>query len=118
MLKPIGLTEGHYECRKLDETLPVLAELCAMKLVERHDGQAILQHPNTPWKLVVHEGGADAPDKPHNNHYGLRVASDKEVTKAEAKEVRTLVKSLREQMRAKYAPNKKGKTDKSQAKDV
>src|SRR5437899_2076889 len=42
MLKPIGLTHGHYECRKLDETLPVLTELCAMKVVERGDGEAIL----------------------------------------------------------------------------
>jgi catechol 2,3-dioxygenase-like lactoylglutathione lyase family enzyme len=82
MLKPIGLTEGHYECRRLDQTLPVLTELCAMRVIKRHDGEAILQHPNTPWNLVVHEAGADAPDKPHNNHYGVRVASQKEVDAA------------------------------------
>ena len=82
MLKPIGLTHGHYECRKLDETLPVLTELCAMKVIERKDGEAILQHPNTAWNLVVHEGGADAPEKPHNNHYGFRVASLQEIDAA------------------------------------
>jgi catechol 2,3-dioxygenase-like lactoylglutathione lyase family enzyme len=82
MLKPIGLTHGHYECRRLDETLPVLTGLCAMKLLERRNGEAVLQHPNTPWSLVVHEGGPDAPDKPHNNHYGWRVGSEKEIDAA------------------------------------
>src|SRR5260221_13128817 len=74
MLKPIGLTHGHYECRSLDETLPVFTELLAMRVVERGKGEAIVEHPNTAWRLVVHEGGPDAPDKPHNNHYGVRVA--------------------------------------------
>jgi catechol 2,3-dioxygenase-like lactoylglutathione lyase family enzyme len=82
MLKPVALTHGHYECRRLDETLPVLTELCAMQVIERGDGAAVLRHPNTAWNLVVHEGGADAPDKPHNNHYGFRVASGKEVDAA------------------------------------
>ena len=31
MLKPIGLTEGHYECRSLDETLPIFTDLLASK---------------------------------------------------------------------------------------
>jgi hypothetical protein len=44
-----------------------------------------------------------------------RVGKDGEVTKDEAKEVRELVKSLRTQMRAKYAPKK---ADKAAAKDV
>ena len=35
MLKPIGLTEGHYECRSLDETLPIFSELLAAEVVER-----------------------------------------------------------------------------------
>ncbi len=84
MLKPLGLTHGHYECRSLDETLPVFTDLLAMKVVEREDGHAIVQHPNTAWRLVVHEGGADAPDKPHNNHYGVRVARAEEVDAAHA----------------------------------
>lgn len=82
MLKPIGLSHGHYECRRLDQTLPVLTELCAMKVVERRNGEAILQHPNTAWNLVVHEGGPDAPEKPHNNHYGFRVAKADEIDAA------------------------------------
>src|SRR5438132_7979937 len=84
MLKPLGLTHGHYECRSLDETLPVFTDLLAMKMVERKSGHAVLQHPNTAWLLVVHEGGADAPDKPHNNHYGVRVAHAAEVDAAHA----------------------------------
>jgi catechol 2,3-dioxygenase-like lactoylglutathione lyase family enzyme/extradiol dioxygenase family protein len=79
MLKPIGLTHGHYECRALDETLPIFTDLLAMKVLERDKDHAIVQHPNTAWRLVVHEGGPDAPDKPHNNHYGVRVARLEEV---------------------------------------
>src|SRR2546423_13904665 len=74
MLRPIGLTHGHYECRSLDETLPVFTELLAMRVLERRNSQAVVQHPNTAWRLVVHEAGAESPDKPHNNHYGVRVA--------------------------------------------
>jgi catechol 2,3-dioxygenase-like lactoylglutathione lyase family enzyme len=82
MLKPLGLTHGHYECRSLDETLPVLTDLLALRVVERADAQAVLQHPNTPWRLVVHEAGVAARDKPHNNHYGVRVARAEEVDAA------------------------------------
>src|SRR5215470_18930701 len=82
MLKPIGLTHGHYECRALDETIPVLTDLLAMTVVERKKGEAVLKHPNTAWRLVVHEGGPEAPDKPHNNHYGFRVANSQEIDAA------------------------------------
>jgi len=82
MLKPVGLTHGHYECRNLDETVPVLTELLAMSVIERGDGAAVLQHPNTAWRLVVHEGGPDAPAKPRNNHYGFRVANLHEIEAA------------------------------------
>ena len=37
MLKPIGMTEGHYECRSLDETLPIFTELLAAEVIERTD---------------------------------------------------------------------------------
>lgn len=84
MLKPAGLTHGHYECRVLDETLPVFTDLLAMKVVERGAGRAVVQHPNTAWRLEVHEGGRDAPDKPHNNHYGVRVARVEEIHAAHA----------------------------------
>jgi catechol 2,3-dioxygenase-like lactoylglutathione lyase family enzyme len=53
-----------------------------MQVVERSLDTAILRHPNTAWNLVVHEGGPDAPDKPHNNHYGFRVGSEKEIDAA------------------------------------
>lgn len=82
MLRPIGLTHGHYECRSLDETLPVFTELLAMHVVERRNGEAVVQHRNTDWQLVVHEAGTGAPDKPHNNHYGVRVARAEEVDAA------------------------------------
>lgn len=82
MLKPIGLTEGHYECRTLDETLPIFTDLLALEVVERKEKKAVLKHPNTEWRLVVHEGGTDAPNKPHTNHYGFRVSSSKEIPKA------------------------------------
>ncbi|HEX6770243.1 MAG TPA: VOC family protein [Candidatus Binatia bacterium] len=82
MLKPIGLIEGHYECRSLDETLPVFTDLLAMEVVERKANQAALKHPNTDWRLVVHESGAGAPEKTFDNHYGFRVASHTEVDAA------------------------------------
>src|SRR5215475_4167339 len=82
MLKPIGLTEGHYECRLFDESLPIFTNLLALEVVERKDKQAVVKHPNTEWRLVVHEGGPNAANKPHTNHYGFRVGSSKEIPKA------------------------------------
>ena len=82
MLKPIGMTEGHYECRSLDETLPIFTELLAAEVVERTEKQAVVKHPNTAWKLVIHEGGPDSKNKPHTNHYGFRVASSKEIPRS------------------------------------
>jgi catechol-2,3-dioxygenase len=82
MIKPIGLTEGHYECRSLDETLPVFTNLLAAKVVERTEKQAVVKHPNTAWRLVIHEGGPNAANKPHTNHYGFRVANSKEIPQA------------------------------------
>jgi catechol 2,3-dioxygenase-like lactoylglutathione lyase family enzyme len=82
MLNTTGLIAGHYECRSLDETLPVFTDLLAMEVVERKLAEATLKHPNTDWKLIVHEGGAAAPEKGFDNHYGFRVASHKEVEAA------------------------------------
>ncbi|MGZ8531788.1 MAG: VOC family protein [Candidatus Binatia bacterium] len=82
MLKTIGLIEGHYECRSLDETLPVFTDLLAMEIVERKTGQATIKHPNTDWRLIVHEGGPGAPEKTFDNHYGFRVATHTEVEAA------------------------------------
>jgi catechol 2,3-dioxygenase-like lactoylglutathione lyase family enzyme len=82
MLKTTGLIAGHYECRSLAETLPVFTDLLAMKIVEQKPGEATLIHPNTDWRLIVHEGGPDAPEKTFDNHYGFRVASHEEVEAA------------------------------------
>ncbi len=79
MLNPKGLISGHYECRSLDETLPVFTDLLAAEVIERKAGEATLKHPNTDWRLIVHEGGPDAPEKSFDNHYGFRVASHREV---------------------------------------
>jgi catechol-2,3-dioxygenase len=82
VIKPIGLIEGHYECRSLEDTLPIFTDLLALEVAEKKDGQATLKHPNTDWLLVVHNGGVDAADKPHNNHYGFRVENKEEVDAA------------------------------------
>jgi catechol 2,3-dioxygenase-like lactoylglutathione lyase family enzyme len=82
MLKTTGLIAGHYECRSLDETIPVFTDLLAMEVVERKPGEATVKHPNTDWRLIVHEGGPNAPEKGFDNHYGFRVASHQEVEAA------------------------------------
>lgn len=82
MIQPIGLVNGHYECRSLSETLPILRDLVCLEPVGERSGVVIVKHPNTGWQLVVHEGGRDAPDKPRTNHYGVRVATNREVDNA------------------------------------
>ncbi len=82
MLQTTGLIAGHYECRALAETLPVFTDLLAMEIVEQKAGEATLKHPNTDWRLIVHESGPNAPEKSFDNHYGFRVASHDEVEAA------------------------------------
>ena len=82
MIKPIGLTHGHYECRSLKHTMPILTEILAFEKVGEGSNNVIMKHPNTGWLLVVHEGGPNAPDKPRLNHYGVRVATNREVDNA------------------------------------
>ena len=82
VIKPIGLVHGHTEVRFLDDTIPVLTQVLALEVIERCDHEAVLKHPNTGWKLVVHEGGAEVKDKPERNHYGVRVANNHEVDQA------------------------------------
>ena len=82
LLRPEGLIHGHYECRSLDDTLPVFTDLLACEVSGREDGSALVRHPNTDWTLIVHQGGPDAPTKPHGNHYGFRVADHTEVEAA------------------------------------
>lgn len=82
MICPQGLVSGHYECRFLAETLPVFTDLLAMTVESCEGGIATLKHPNTEWRLVVHEGGAAAPEKTFDNHYGFRVDRHQEVDAA------------------------------------
>jgi catechol 2,3-dioxygenase-like lactoylglutathione lyase family enzyme len=82
MIKTLCFSHAHYECRSLGQTLPVFTDLLAADVVERKPGEAIVKHPNTDVLLVVHEGGLEAPDKPHGNHYGFRVADHKDIDRA------------------------------------
>lgn len=75
MIEPIAFTEGLWETRSFDETLPVLTEIPAVEVIDRRCQEAIVQHPNTDWRPVMHEAGAEAAEKPLLNHYGVRVAS-------------------------------------------
>ena len=84
MLKPIALVNGHYECRSLKQSVPILTDLLALEVVEEKSGEVTLKHPNTEWLLIFHEGGTQAPDKPLRNHYGVRVATNGEIEKADA----------------------------------
>ena len=43
MLKPVGLINGHYECRSLDETLPIFTDLLALTVVERKEKEAVVK---------------------------------------------------------------------------
>ena len=63
ILKTTGLVAGHYECRSLAETLPVLTDLLAMEVIERTASLGTLKHPNTEWRLIVHEVGPNAPER-------------------------------------------------------
>jgi catechol 2,3-dioxygenase-like lactoylglutathione lyase family enzyme len=82
VIQPTGLVHGHADCRYLDETIPVLSHVLALEVVDRWDGQATMKHPNTGWKLILHEGGPDVKDKPERNHYGVRVSNNQEVDNA------------------------------------
>jgi len=84
MLKPIALVNGHYECRSLKQTVPILTDLLALDVIAEKSGEVTLKHPNTDWLLIFHEGGAAALDKPLRNHYGVRVATNVEIEKADA----------------------------------
>ena len=82
VVRSTGLVHGHCECRYLDETIPVLSSVLALDVLERDGDVAILKHPNTGWKLILHQGGAAVKDKPERNHYGVRVSNNREVDNA------------------------------------
>src|SRR6266850_1411999 len=82
MIQPITLSATHMECRNLEDSFAVMTELLAFKKMSKEPGEATLKHPNSPWILVLHEAGADAPAKPMHNHWGVRVLTTEEVDKA------------------------------------
>lgn len=82
MIKPIALSATHMECRSLQESLPVLTDLLAFEKIAEGPGEATLKHPNTDWRLIVHESGTEAPAKQMHNHWGVRVMSNEEVDAA------------------------------------
>jgi catechol 2,3-dioxygenase-like lactoylglutathione lyase family enzyme len=70
------------ECRDLEKTLPVMTDVLAFERVGAGPGTVTLKHPNTPWLLVAHEAGPDAPEKPSWDHFGVRVEHKSEVDAA------------------------------------
>ena len=97
MLNPTGLIRGHYECRSFDQTLPILSDLLALEVVGENSSEKTLKHPNTDWRLVIHENGPDAPIKPMRNHYGVRVTNNAEVDRATEYLARTEERAIRHQ---------------------
>ncbi len=82
MIQPIALSATHMECRNLKDSMAVMTELLAFEKIAEKPGEATLKHPNSPWILVLHEAGADAPAKPMHNHWGVRVLTTEEVDRA------------------------------------
>ena len=82
MIKPIALSTTHMECRNLRESMAVMTDLLAFEKISEKPGEATLKHPNSPWQLVLHEAGPDAPAKPMHNHWGVRVMTTEEVDRA------------------------------------
>lgn len=82
MIQPTALARTHMECRDIRESLAVMTELLAFEKLSEANGEATLKHPNSPWVLVLHDAGPDAPAKPMHNHWGVRVATKQEVDQA------------------------------------
>ncbi len=82
MIKTVGLSATHMECRNLQESLAVMTDLLAFEKISERPGEATLKHPNTHWLLVLHDGGPNAPAKQMHNHWGVRVRTSDEVDRA------------------------------------
>ncbi len=82
LINPVALSEAHMECRSLAETAPVLEDFLALERVSETPGTVAFRHPNSTWKLIVHEGGPGAPAKQMHNHYGVRVQTKQEIEAA------------------------------------
>jgi catechol 2,3-dioxygenase-like lactoylglutathione lyase family enzyme len=62
--------------------MAVMIDLLAFEKISEGPGEATLKHPNTDWRLVLHDAGPDAPAKPMHNHWGVRVMTAEEVDRA------------------------------------
>jgi catechol 2,3-dioxygenase-like lactoylglutathione lyase family enzyme len=82
MIRPLTLFATHMECRNLSESMAVMTDLLAFEKIALKPGEATLKHPNTDWRLVLHEAGPDAPRKAMHNHWGVRVMTAAEVDRA------------------------------------
>jgi catechol 2,3-dioxygenase-like lactoylglutathione lyase family enzyme len=82
MIQPLTLAATHMECRNLAESMAVMTELLAFEKIAEIRGEATLKHPNTDWKLVLHDAGPHAPTKAMHNHWGVRVMTTDEVDRA------------------------------------
>jgi catechol 2,3-dioxygenase-like lactoylglutathione lyase family enzyme len=82
MITPLTLSATHMECRNLRESMAVMIDLLAFEKISEGPGEATLKHPNTDWRLVLHDAGPDAPAKPMHNHWGVRVMTAEEVDRA------------------------------------
>jgi catechol 2,3-dioxygenase-like lactoylglutathione lyase family enzyme len=82
MIKPTALSRTHMECRNLQDSMAVMTDLLAFEKLSENHGEATLKHPNSPWVLVLHEAGPEAPAKPMHNHWGVRVQTTEEVDRA------------------------------------
>jgi catechol 2,3-dioxygenase-like lactoylglutathione lyase family enzyme len=82
MIQPLSLSATHMECRNLAESMAVMTDLLAFEKLTEAPGEAVLKHPNTDWKLVLHDAGPDAPTKAMHNHWGVRVTTTDEVDRA------------------------------------
>jgi catechol 2,3-dioxygenase-like lactoylglutathione lyase family enzyme len=82
MIQPLALSKTHMECRNLQDSMTVMTGLLAFEKLSEKPGEATLKHPNSPWILMLHEAGPEAPAKPMHNHWGVRVQTTEEVDKA------------------------------------
>ena len=82
MIKPVALSTTHMECRNLRDSMDVMIDLLAFEKLSEKPGEATLKHPNSPWVLMLHEAGPEAPAKPMHNHWGVRVQTTEEVDRA------------------------------------
>src|SRR5262245_37319590 len=77
-VKTVALSWAHMETRSLEDTAAVLTDLLAFERIGEAPDGIVLKHPNTPWVMTVHDGGADAREKASGNHYGVRVVVKEE----------------------------------------